>query len=234
MQDPFHDPIWNALHTAHQPLALATRLACKYPHDVAPFAAISANTSAALTDLHSLMLPGEATWLFHDPPPHTAGLRYEISLPCLQMLFPSDFAPPETNNPAIILPLDATHGPEMVALTDIAFPGFFRSRTHVLGHYFGIRDESGQLVAMCGERIIANAPDGTAWHEISGLCTHPKHRGHGYGTLLLRTLIDFQRGLNAVSILHVGSSNTSAIALYHHLGFQTLRVAAIHKVVRTD
>jgi GNAT superfamily N-acetyltransferase len=239
MQDPFYDPIWNALHTAHRPLALASGEACKYPHDVAPFAAVQTNTPAALDDLRSLMNPSESTWLFHDPPPSVTGLSHETSLPCLQMLFPADTALPATGRTATIVPLNATHAPEMVALTDVAFPGFFRSRTNVMGSYFGIRDESGQLVAMCGERIIskeagATAADGTAWREISGLCTHPDHRGHGYGTLLLRRLIEFQRGLDAVSILHVASNNTNAIALYHHLGFQTLREVTIHKVVRTD
>ncbi|WP_263381136.1 GNAT family N-acetyltransferase [Granulicella paludicola] len=234
MQDPFYDPIWNALHTAHQPLALATGEACKYAQNVAPFAAVQTNTPAALDDLRSLMKPGESTWLFHDPPPSVTGLTYETSLPCLQMLFPADTALPAIDSTATILPLEATHAPEMVALTDVAFPGFFRPRTHVMGSYFGIREGNGQLVAMCGERIIATAEDGTVWREISGLCTHPDHRGHGYGTLLLRRLIEFQRGLDAVSILHVASSNTNAIALYHHLGFNTLREVTIHKVVRTD
>jgi predicted GNAT family acetyltransferase len=87
---------------------------------------------------------------------------------------------------------------------------------------------------MCGERIVAAAEDGTVWREISGLCTHPDHRGHGYGTLLLRRLIEFQRGLGAVSLLHVAADNTNAIALYRHLGFKDLRTVTIYKVVRTD
>ena len=42
--------------------------------------------------------------------------------------------------------------PAMVALTDVAFPGFFRSDTYRLGRYFGLHRE-GELIAMAGERI---------------------------------------------------------------------------------
>jgi hypothetical protein len=59
--DPFADPIWNALHSDHQHLPLSNGLSCKYPSDVAPMAALAENTVAALHDLHSLMEPQETT-----------------------------------------------------------------------------------------------------------------------------------------------------------------------------
>jgi hypothetical protein len=41
----------------------------------------------------------------------------------------------------------------MVALTTLAFPGFFRSRTCEMGSYYGVRSSSGELIAMGGERL---------------------------------------------------------------------------------
>ena len=53
--DPFANPVWNALRTTHQGLALTTGRACKY---VAPFAAVAENTPEPFRKLHSLLLPG--------------------------------------------------------------------------------------------------------------------------------------------------------------------------------
>ena len=181
------------------------------------------------------MEPGEQTWLFQLPTPEAlvnTGLTHEMSLLCLQMLFPETAPLPEIRSDAEILALDETHAVEMVALTDVAFRGFFRARTHVMGSYFGVRDEMGELVAMCGERLVCAAIDGTEWREISGLCTHPDHRGKGHGVLLLRKLIEVQRAMGAVSVLHVTSTNIGPIELYHRLGFLNLREPILHKVVR--
>jgi GNAT superfamily N-acetyltransferase len=239
MEYPFADAIWNALHTRQRSLALDNGLACKYPHDVAPFAAVAEDSPEAFVALHALMQPGESTWLFRNLPLAKGsslppGLTHDISLPCLQMLFPETAPLPETTSTAQLLPLDATHAPEMVALTDIAFPGFFRANTHLMGNYFGIRDEAGQLIAICGERIITSGMDGTVWREISGLCTHPDHRGHGYGTQLLRKLIEDHRAQQAVSVLHVSATNSGPIELYHRLGFLNLREFPLRQLVRTD
>ncbi len=40
----------------------------------------------------------------------------------------------------------------MVALTDVAFPGYFRAKTHRMGSYFGVRVE-GKLVANRGDGL---------------------------------------------------------------------------------
>jgi GNAT superfamily N-acetyltransferase len=229
----FHNAAWTALQTSHKHLAQRNGLAWKYPADIAPFAAVAENTPAALEDLRNLLAPGEATWLFNEVPPSTLGLQYDTSVSVLQMRYPLALPLPEADSTAEILLLDAGNATEMVALTDIAFPGFFRTRTHVMGSYFGIRDSAGQLVAMGGERMMGTAADGCSpWREISGLCTHPDHRGHGYAALLLRRLVNHQRALDADSVLHVTATNTNAIALYRKLGFEDLGEITIHRIVR--
>ena len=239
--DPFADAVRNALATEHRHLAQTSGLATKYPADIAPFAVITANSPEALIDLRALLAPGEHTWLMHHTPPAVPGLAHDSSIACLQMLYPRELPLPEvkqeTKQEATLLPLHSAHAAQMLALTDIAFPGFFRPRTHVMGHYFGIRDAHGQLIAMCGERLICSdptQPDQPVYREISALCTHPDHRGHGYAAQLLRKLISVQRALDAASVLHVASTNTAAIALYHRLGFLTLREVTLHRLTRTD
>ena len=228
MLDPLSDAPRNALATEHRHLAQTHGLATKYPADIAPFAVVAENTPAALKDLHTLLAPGEYTWLYHDVPPAIPGIIHDNSIPILQMLYPHELPLPDAPGTATILPLNSGHAAEMVALTDVAFPGFFRPRTHVMGHYFGIRDANGQLIAMCGERLICSWPQTTPndapfdanpiWREISGLCTLPEFRGRGYAAALLTHLLHHHRRAGLRSYLHVASDNPTAIALYQRLG----------------
>ena len=48
-----------------------------------------------------------------------------------------------------------------------------------MGSYYGVRSD-GELKAMGGERLML---DGYA--EISGVCTHPSHRGQGLAARLI-------------------------------------------------
>lgn len=228
--DPFANAIWNALQTTHQHLALRNRLALKYPADIAPFACLAENTPAALHDLHTLLAPNEITYLLGDAPPSVHGLRYGGDSPCLQMAFPPDAAVPPLRAGLNIVPLTCADAPAMLALTHVAFPGLFRIRTCVMGSYYGIWNPAhpGELIAMAGERFLLDPQ-----HEISGVCTHPDHRGNGFAAALITQLLHDHRSTNALSCLHVLSTNQSAIALYRRLGFQTLREVHLHRLKRT-
>ena len=230
--DPFANAIWNALHTSHQHLAQSHGLALKYPADIAPFACLAENTPAALRDLHTLMAPDETTYVLADaPPPPSDTLLYRGATPCLQMAFP-EHAPLPAIGPALpISPLTCADAPAMVALTDVAFPGFFRLRTCVMGSYFGIWNPADptQLIAMAGERLILHPT-----REVSGICTHPDHRGQGYAAALTAHVLHHQRSLHARSVLHVVSTNHAAISLYHRLGFETLHEVHLHRLKRPD
>jgi len=107
----------------------------------------------------------------------------------------------------------------MLALATLTKPGPFFARTHQLGDFVGVKRD-GVLVAMAGERM---KPAG--FTEVSGVCTHPDHRGHGYAAGLSRIVAQRILARGEVPFLHAYATNTAAIAIYQALGFR-LRLEA--------
>jgi GNAT superfamily N-acetyltransferase len=220
----FLNPAWHALQTRHRHLAVVAGDACRYPADVAPFGAVAEPRPGAMRDLHSLLLPGESVWIFGEEYPPYSGLSLDGTIECLQMVLDQDVSLVDPT--ADIVPLSNANAPEMVALTDLAFPGFFRPKTHEMGFYYGVRSD-GELIAMGGERLALNG-----YSEISGVCTHPAHRGKGFAGNLIRKLAGDHRTKGLVSWLHVVSTNKTAIDLYQSLGFKTERAVTLSHVSR--
>lgn len=216
-----------ALRTTHRQFAMRAGRACKYPADVAPFAAIEESSPEAMRDLRSLMQPGEATYVVSQTPLAVEGISCKGPLAVKQMTYPRDREPPPA--PAVdglIEPLSSKDAAAMVELTSIAFPGFFRIRTCEMGSYYGIRCD-GRLVAMCGERMAIQE-----YREISGLCTHPDYRGRGYGAGLMVQLMRDHREAGMESYLHVSANNAGAIALYERLDFEHRGEFALYLLTR--
>jgi len=222
----FANPVWHALRTKHSHFAVTAGDACRYPADVAPFAAVAAPSESALQSLHSLLVPGEYVWLIGESFPSVPQLSCQGTLECLQMVLPENVTPPA---PAPeIVQLSSANAQEMVALTILAFPGFFRSRTCEMGSYYGIRSD-GELIAMSGERLTLDG-----FPEISGVCTHPDHRGKGYAASLIWQVVRDHRRDNVVSWLHVSAENHHAIELYLKMGFKVVRKVTLHRICRSD
>jgi len=59
----FLNPVWHSLHGPHRHLAHIEGGACRYPADVAPFAAIDAPSAAAFAQLRALLDPDESLWI---------------------------------------------------------------------------------------------------------------------------------------------------------------------------
>jgi len=226
----FLNPVWHALHTRHREFAVEADEACRYPADVAPFAAVATSNMSAMRELASLLAPEEAVWIFAEEYLAVDELNRLETLKCLQMVLPEEVMPPEREMD--LVRLSAEDGPAMVALTDVAFPGFFRSRTYAMGSYFGVRLE-GRLIAMGGERLkLDGYPEG-GYPEISGVCTHPDHRGKGYAASLIWEVVRKHRRDGDVSWLHVGAANRKAIELYQRMGFVTSREVTLHRITRS-
>jgi GNAT superfamily N-acetyltransferase len=156
------------------------------------------------------------------------GLRVETRLPCLQMVLRPEVTPPASLPEIDIVPLTAVNAAEMVALTDVAFPGFFRPRTCEMGSYYGVRS-GGELIAMGGERLMLEG-----YAEISGVCTRRELRGKGLAASLIWHLVRDHRRAGVASWLHVGSDNAHAIGLYLWMGFKVVREVTLHRVSRVD
>ncbi len=223
-EDLFSDPVWHALHSKHRHLAILGHRACRYPRDVAPFAAVADGAEASMAELRALLEPGEQVWLSADGCAAVPDMVLEEQLICLQLVLPRTVVLPAPS--AAIAALGGEHAPEMVALTDVAFPGFFRPRTCDMGAYFGVRVD-GVLVSMGGERLMLEG-----YPEISGICTHPRHRGRGFAESIIGQIVRAHRAAGLVSWMHVAESNERALGLYRRMGFVAARRVTLSRFCR--
>ncbi|KHK55846.1 hypothetical protein PI87_12660 [Ralstonia sp. A12] len=231
---PLDNPIWSSLATGHRHFRQCGPHACRYPADVAPFAALSPATademSAAWEALHRLLDPGEQLSLFApghlDVPPEFEVDRAGILQQMIVVHAPDD--PVDTTG---ILRLGNADAADMQALAERAKPGPFRTRTHETGHYIGLREgeSGGRLIAMAGERMQLDD-----YVEISAVCVDDAYRGRGLAHRLIRMLQHeiVQRG--QTPILHVFDHNRAAIALYERLGFAVQQSFHLTKVMRLE
>jgi ribosomal protein S18 acetylase RimI-like enzyme len=216
---PLDNPIWTALTTSQADFAEVSGLARKFVPDVGPLAAFERPTREAYASLVKLVRVGTGAGIFLEAPANqadieSAGFKILEQDSLLQMIYSDCELPARATG---FVKLATTDSPEMVALATMMKPGPFGTRTHELGIYIGVRRE-GQLAAMAGERM--RMPGFT---EISAVCTHPHHSGHGYATALMVELIEQIRRRKEIPILHVRSSNTHAIGLYRRIGFADRR-----------
>jgi len=204
------NPVWQSLATQHANLALTAGAAARYPAAIAPFAAIDPDAPRAANQLTSLVDDGEAVYLVGVAPPAPPGWVIEPKKPIVQMV--CDAVPPESPGPDVVA-MTAAQSDDMLALTALVFPGFFRPRTLEMGAYFGIYRGS-RLAAMAGERMRLDG-----FQELSAVCTHPDYTGRGYAQHLLSLLCRraFDRGFTP--FLHVYADNTRAIGVYRRIGF---------------
>jgi predicted GNAT family acetyltransferase len=213
------NPIWTALTTSQAHFAEGHGLARKFQAEIGPLAGFAEPTREAYVALGKLVRVGTGAGLFLEAPANAAdiepaGFRIVEQDSLLQMIYSDCESPTRALD---CVKLTAADVPEMVALATMMKPGPFNTRTHELGNFMGVKRE-GQLAAMAGERM--GMPGYT---EISAVCTHPNHAGHGYATALMVELIVQIRRRNEIPILHVRSSNTHAIGLYRRIGFADRR-----------
>ena len=217
------NPIWNALTSAHRPMARINGLAARYPTDVSPLTGLAELTPQAFEDLKALVGADEQVALFTTAPVEVPGdwqvvkARYIDQMVCVE-------PPPVSGESFVTLGPDDV--PDMLALTALTEPGPFAARTHEMGHYVGVRSTDGRLAAMAGQRL--GLADCT---EISAVCTDPDFQGRGYAKALVAYQAARILGEGKTAFLHVKTENGAKV-VYEKLGFRVRRAIQYSVIAR--
>ncbi|MDQ1476874.1 MAG: hypothetical protein QOE62_2103, partial [Actinomycetota bacterium] len=210
---PLDNPVWHALTGPHAQFSEGSSLALRYQPDVAAFSALPDEAGAdAWNALAALVGPGGAAVIFR-PSPLAVSTDWVVRIrkDTLQLVATEKFGEPDST----FTRLGAGDVGEMLALVERTRPGPFAQRTIELGTYVGLRSETGQLVAMAGERVH---PAG--YTEISAVCTDAEVRKQGLATRLMRAVAVGIEARGETPMLHVLAENHSAIRVYEALGFE--------------
>ena len=209
---PLDRAVWSALTTRQAALALGDARAKRFRPEINLFAA-AADRSPECVDALAALLPkqGAIGLVEAEPFPDIPGAQVEKAAAIHQMVAVTSPGTVAGFTPLVLGDADAA---EMLALATMTEPGPFFAETHCMGHFIGVRD-NGRLVAMAGQRMRV-----PGFIEVSGVCTHPDHRGRGYAGKLMRVLIDRIIADGDAAFLHVYPDNEGAIGLYETLGFR--------------
>lgn len=220
---PLDNPFWSSLATRHRHLALRAGDVARFPPDYAPFLGIAdagVDIGAAGEGDAPLVAPGESVYLLGVAPARVpAGWTLQAFDDLAQMACMSPLDVPDGPEVAA---LEAPQREEVLALTALVYPHYFRARTMELGGYYGIHARDGhgarRLAAMIGERL------GTDAHtEMSAICTHPDFGGRGYARRLTALLTNATLAEGRLPFLHVSHANARAKALYAGMGYRLRR-----------
>jgi predicted GNAT family acetyltransferase len=206
---PLDCPVQNALTSRQASLAVARGDVLRFDPAYALFAA--AGPEATDDEWVALARATGPVALFETDPAVPAGLREIDRIDCLQMVATEITSGGREVAYEVLTDAD---GPEMLALATLTKPGPFYARTHLLGPFIGVRHK-GRLVAMAGERLNFDG-----FSEVSGVCTHPDWRGHGYAGALMRGVARRILARGDAVFLHARISHADTIAFYETLGFR--------------
>jgi len=221
MTSALDNPIWHSLHTHHAGLGTGDESAAAYRSEVAPFVGVPFADAHCGEALAARLGASGRHYLVGVIPPQVPGWRLEDHGVIDQMVCTS--APDVPQGPEVV-ELGATHLEDMLALTALVYPGYFRHETPRMGRYLGIYLD-GRLAAMAGERMSL-----PGHREISGVCTHPDHLGQGYAQRLVALVTRDIIAGGLQPFLHVSAKNARAKRIYEHLHFAD-RAALAHYVL---
>jgi len=213
------NPFWTSLQTRHRHIALSHGEVARYPREFAPFLGVANADVDLAAAVESLVAPDESVYLLGVAPAVPRGWQLEAFQPLAQMVCTAPLA--MSDGPEII-PLTDVHRADVLALTALVYPHYFRERTMEMGRYFGIYmpDANGEtrLAAIIGERLGTDV-----YTEMSAICTHPDFNGRGYARRLTAMLTNDTLARGRTPFLHVSHENIRAKQLYEQIGFRHRR-----------
>lgn len=208
------NPFWASLRSRHRAIALRRGEVARYPAEFAPFVGVASAETDVAAAVASLVGPDESVYLLGVAPEPPEGWCIEARAPLAQMICTAPIA--VIDGPPVI-ELTEAHRADVLALTALVYPHYFRPRTMELGRYFGIYQD-GRLATITGERLGMDAQQ-----EISAVCTHPDFNGRGYARRLLALLSNDNLERGRVPFLHVSHQNQRAKQLYERIGYRHRR-----------
>lgn len=182
---------------------------------MAPFLGLE-HAQAAVADAFTTLVPPGDTALLLGVAPAAVPEGWCVRPLETLMQMACDRVLPVPDGPGII-ELGEAHRADVLALTALVYPHYFRPRTMSLGRYFGMYVQ-GRLAAIAGERL--GAP---GWREISAICTHPDFLGRGHARRLTAFLGNDTLRRGDTPLLHVSPANTRALRLYEAMGYRLRR-----------
>lgn len=214
---------WWTLTGPHARFATGRAGARRYRGGFAPIVGFADPQRPEFGALWADCAPGERLFCDGWSGATPAGWRIEGESTLLKMVWEG----PWPALPADIVPLarlGAVHMPMATRLAALTGLGPFGPRGIELGEMLGVFD-GVQLVAMAGERMQAHG-----LREISGVCTHPAHRGRGHARRLVHALMRQQLRRRQTPFVHVRSDNVAARRLYAQMGFRE-RCESVARVI---
>jgi ribosomal protein S18 acetylase RimI-like enzyme len=212
-ENKLDNPVWHSLSESHHHFSIERDNAMFYHPDYCPFGAFigTGNISKAI-DKYAEQCGN--FYIVGEKPTFSSALYLRNELVCNQMIIFNevDLAIQEE-----ILEIGQGQANKLFQLVNLVQPGYFKSKTSLLGNYYGIFKDN-ELIAVTGERMKMNN-----YTEVSAVITHPAHIGKGYAKQLVAHTVNSIIQQNKLPYLHVAETNSPAIKLYEKLGFTIRR-----------
>jgi len=218
MSHPLDRAVWNALTTRLSPFATpeSDARAVRIDPEVGVFLAAADATPESVARLGELARrhPGAGLVEREDGPmvdvlPPGVAVAQRIALVQMTATALTAGGPDLTYET-----LTEADAPAMLALAALTKPGPFRSATRKLGPFIGVKQD-GELIAMAGRRLRVDG-----FTELSGVCTHPDHRGRGLAAGLSRAVVGEIIASGEAAFLHAFADHDATIVFYRSLGFE--------------
>ncbi|MFH7014726.1 GNAT family N-acetyltransferase [Flavobacterium sp. FlaQc-47] len=223
-ENKLDNPTWNSLSETHSGFAIDYNGTKFYNPDYCPFGGFvkPETTVAAINEYAAL---AQSFFIVGEKPEIPDSLKIAKELVCLQMIIYDKIDQPITTE---ITKLTEEHNTDLCDLVNLVQPGYFKTKTPLLGDYYGIFINN-QLVAITGERMKMDN-----FTEVSAIVTHPDHTGKGYAKQLITHVVNTIFSQNKTPYLHVVESNIGAIGLYEKLGFVTRRKMSLWNIAKNQ